>query len=96
MENNTTDNAIFAGREVIMNDAIEKIDELFGEYASEKGFEGEIDQRIIAQMKVFAALLADGVIWAATIRINDNTTAKMSLSAKGIKVERKQTRGVAL
>lgn len=96
MENNTIENAIIARRQEMKENAIEKIENLFGENAAEKGFEGETDERIIQQMRAFAELLSEGAIWAVNIRFDDRTTAKLSLSAKGIKVERRQVNGAAL
>ena len=80
----------------LYEEAAEKIDELFGDGAGDKGFEGQADLRTIGVMKGIAVEISHGRTLSANIRINERVTAKISLGTKGIKVERRETKGAAL
>lgn len=80
----------------LYEEAAEKIDELFGDGAEDNGFEGQADPKTIGVMKGIAVEIAQGRTLSANIRINERVTAKISLGTKGIKVERRETKGAAL
>ena len=80
----------------LYEEAAEKIDELFGDGAEGNGFEGRVDFRTVGVMKGIAIEISHGRTLSANIRINERVTAKISLGTKGIKVERRETKGAAL
>ena len=80
----------------LYEDAADKIAELFGDGAENNGFEGLADPRTIGVMKGIAIEISHGRTLSANIRINERVTAKISLGTKGIKVERRETKGAAL
>lgn len=83
-------------REQLYEEAAEKIDELFGDGAADNGFEGQADPRTIGMMNGIASEISHGRTFSANIRINERVTAKISLGTKGIKVERRETKGASL
>ena len=80
----------------LYEEAADKIDELFGDGAEDNGFEGQADQKTQFLMKMVIGEICDGRVISASIRINERITAKISLGTKGIKVERRETKGAAL
>ena len=80
-----------------INDAIQRIDQLFGAEAQQYGFLPIKEREVIDLLETIAIRLAHGLISGATVRIRGSCTAKISLSAKGkIKIQRTETNAYSL
>ena len=77
--------------------AHDRINQLFGENATEYGFKPLSATEPIELMKDIAVLVARGVITSSVMGISGQCRAKISLTSKGeIKVERSEARSLQL
>lgn len=78
-------------KELEIERAKERIEQLFGSGAEEMGFEPIPEAEIHHLMNTVVQLIANRVIRGTTIEINSETKAKLTVSSKGkINIERSQ------
>lgn len=80
-----------------MEDAKDRVRQLFGERAEELGFVPLADAPAVELLEQIAALIATGPISSATINVRGRCKAKLTVSTKGkIKVSRSEVKSCDL